>query len=606
MKSTTSLIFLTTVVMATITLSVGQMANVAVAEGGNATFTCDFVFEGVEPGFDYEIVWEAEGKLTASTRIAKYTSATNEGFEYKHELTKKGKLIPSGNQLTIVGARLADNDLMSTITCVVETGTQSQTHVATYTVYKLASLEVAAAQLSKSDGVYEASDGDSKLIGTCTSGYAFPQPVVEFYRDGSLIEKLNKTAEDLEGFFGFARDGIEQQGEYGQVNMKRDLFMILSEEDDKTEISCRITTTYEDISDTIEVPMGQIRITHPVSKVTITAPEGPYKEGDVVTFKCEHNGYPESFVQKFGVGETVNTSPEVDITMTSDMDGDYVMCSAATQTQDEPASNTFPLTVQYNKAVMVSGAGEAKIGTTVTLECSSNSKPASMYTWKKDEMVVGTGATYTIESAMFDSAGSYVCVSKNAASETMSVAHQLNVNGIELRSAVSEKVATEEIAETGITMTCSAESSAKPTFVWMKKGEGEATAVEWSETLMVESADDGRMHSQTVSIKDVNSAYSMMQFTCTVSLDDDSHTSTFEIGEIKESGGPAGIIVAILVILLIIVIIIGVLYYKGIICKKDGKSGDETADDIEVDIRKDDDVESGAIEGDKLLENGDN
>jgi len=55
-------------------------------------------------------------------------------------------------------------------------------------------------------------------------------------------------------------------------------------------------------------------------------------------------------------------------------------------------------------------------------------------------------------------------------------------------------------------------------------------------------------------------------------------------------------------VILLIAVIIGFMYYKGMICKSEGKGGDETADDINVEMRNDADVEAGEAEKEKLVE----
>jgi len=579
------------------------MEDVVVEVGQNATFVCKM---DTDPD-SYDIKWWKEGEDRFV--LLKYSSEDGSISEFENQFKGQNRFLAKENTLTILNAALGDNELLPKITCDVEAkfGTAINQASASAKLGVALFPKAPIGSTSNKAGVYKPGLGQN--VGECRSGNTFPVATVEFFKDGMIINHKVNNSED---FFGFESDTLIEDGPYGQKNVRRDLFMDLTEEDDNSVISCEITTTLGDKTNVQMVEIGTIRIEHPVSQVTVTPDaEGPYKDGDEVSFTCEHNGFPKSFIESFGVeGMDSNLDSPKTIKMTSDLDGKMVTCNAKLPNQEPAVGASVTLAVQFNKMVEVAPAAEGAVnyGDSVTLKCSSTSNPAPSYKWIKDgaDIEGANGATLTLDGVNFMTNGAYVCETKNVAGAAQSPAHDIAVNGLVLESSASKDVPTEDVEQ--LEMTCSVKASAKPSFAWTQSTEEGDKAVEASEMLTISDvANDGNMYSQTLTIKEVAASYSLATFNCKAMLEGSPDVMAgFSVGEIKESGSIAGIIVAILVILLILVIIIGFLYYKGIICKKEGKSGEETADDIEVEIRKDGDVESGAVEGEKLLENGDN
>jgi len=584
------------------------MEDVVVEEGQNATFVCNMV--GDDPD-SYEIKWWQEIDSDDRNVLVKYVSKDDTAIEFENNFKGQNRFIAKGNELTILKAVLGDNELLPKISCDVEAivGTSNNQASATATFGVVLFPTKPQGSISNRAGIFKV--GDNQNVGECRSGNTYPAATIEFFKNGVVIN--HQSTDNINGdFFGFESDTFTEEGPFGQKTVRRDLFMDLTEEDDNAKISCQIITELGDVKDVKTIEVGTIRIEHQVSKVSVSADsEGPYKDGDEVTFTCTHNGYPSSYIANFGVegmGENVD-SPKT-VKMTPDLNGKTLSCGAAIDGQDPPVTDSITLEVQFNTDVKVAQdkKGAVKYGDSVTLTCSSNTNPAASYKWLKngEEIAEKTAATLTLDGVDFMTNGDYVCETSNVVGSAKSDPHSIAVQGLVLDSAASKDVPTENVEK--LEMTCSVKASGQPSFAWTQTTEEGDKDVEASEMLMIgETKNAGNMYSQTLTIKEVAAAYSLAMFKCKAMLDgSEDVVSDFSVGEIKESGSIAGIIVAILVILLILVIIIGFLYYKGIICKKDGKSGEETADDIEVEIRKDDDVESGAVEGEKLLENGDN
>lgn len=576
------------------------VGDVITKVGDDIHFMCSFENPNNE---NFELVWYTTAN-DGRQGIFKYTkNDPSQTFKYDApELNDRTiESADDGMGLIIKGAKLTDNEFFKTVECSTEVGRKSDSGSANLLVVSYPPQKGNKAPRADLSNGGRFTEGN-KNIGSCSTGYGYPQPTLEFLKDGAVVESETDGGDG--DYFGFESSDIDEVDEDGSVRTKRDLFLNLGENDDKSVIACRITTGKGDFVDVQVIKMGEIRVEHEVSKVAITASKaGPYVEGDSVQFNCSHNGFPESYIESFGLSsDLTESSPSRTIVMSSDLDQQAVICKAKIPQQASAVVKDYLLDVNFNKDVVVSGATTVKLGEKVDLKCASAAKPEATLIWRKDGSEVEGGATLTLDSADFSSRGTYTCESVNSVGSAVSSEHALDVTGLKLTSKSAQDVATTDL-EAGIKMTCKAEASGKPTFAWSQMGEKKAAAVEEGEKLMIESTEEGTMYSSTLTVKEATAALSMAKFMCDVSLGADSQTATFTLGEIKEKSSSAGIIVGILVLILIILIVLALLYYKGIICKKEGKSGEETADDIEVEIRKDEDVESGAVEGEKLLEN---
>jgi len=360
---------------------------------------------------------------------------------------------------------------------------------------------------------------------------------------------------------------------------------------DNSIISCQISA--EGLETKIH-DIGTMRVNHEVSEVFINKVEEAYSEGDVANVECSSNGYPGAQITNFGIDGAAGTDKELTFTVTSDMNGKTLSCSAKLEVgQETPVSATKTLVVNFNKDVQVSGANAVEVLSDVNLHCTSAANPPATYSWKKGDASVGEGETLTLSKVEFEAAGDYVCVSKSL-TEVSSAPVSVSVSGMLLKSA-KQNVSTANVDENGVTMVCSAQASAAPTFVWTHGDAVQEGAV---------PASDGLMHTSTLTLspEQATPELSMAVFTCTATLGAKTESADFTLEVIEEKSSAAGIVIGILVVILLIAVIIGFMYYKGMICKSEGKGGDETADDINVEMRNDADVEAGEAEKEKLVE----
>ncbi len=76
----------------------------------------------------------------------------------------------------------------------------------------------------------------------------------------------------------------------------------------------------------------------------------------------------------------------------------------------------------------ISPSGEIMEGSSVTLNCSSDSNPPALnFSWFKVETTVGSGRIYSISKIRSDHSGEYKCKSRNEHGEKYSDTVTLNV-----------------------------------------------------------------------------------------------------------------------------------------------------------------------------------
>lgn len=558
-----------------------SVADVQVKLGEDAVFTCDF-----DQTDSYVISWFVINRDDKQTKLLKYTSDTDEAKEINKDVHDKREFVASGNTFTIKATQKEDNINFAKVQCEVESGTNSDIDAGSLTVV----YEGDVSGTMEKDGIFDVSSENEKLIvASCSAANFYPKPVIKFLINGNEPVKENKSP-DL--FTGFLTDlSNEYENADGSWTFSDQFSIEVNASLDNSNISCQVSA---DGLKTQELHLGLMRVNHEVSQVFIDDVEATYTEGDVATVKCRSNGYPNAIITNFGVDGAEGADSELSFTVTSDMNGKTLSCSAKLAVgQETPVSTTMPLVVNYNKDVVVSGADAVEVLSDVNLSCTSAANPAATYSWKKGGADVGEGETLTIPGAKFEDAGDYVCVSKSL-TEVSSAPVSVSVSGMVLASK-KQNVSTADVDEKGVTMVCSAQASEAPTFVWTRGEEVQDGA---------KATSDGLTHTSTLTLTpdQATPELSLAVFTCTATLGAKSQSADFTLEVIEEKSSAAGVVIGILVVILLIAVIIGFMYYKGMICKSEGKGGDETADDINVEMRNDADVEAGEAEKEKLVE----
>jgi len=556
-----------------------SVADVQVKLGEDATFICDF-----DHTESYVISWFVINRDGEPTKLLKYTSDTDEATKINKDVHDKREFVASGDTFTIKATQKEDNINFAKVQCEVESGTNSDIDAGSLTVI----YDGTVSGIMEKRGIFDVSD-QKVLVATCVATNYYPKPSIKFLINGKEPVKEEKDADLFTEFLTDLTTTLDNDD--GSVTFSDQFSIKIDASLDNSQISCQVLA---DGFETQEHQFGLMRVNHEVSQVFIDDVEEAYTEGDVATVKCRSNGYPKPMITNFGVDGGVGADSELSFTVTSDMNGKSLSCSAKLEVgQETPVSATKSLVVNYNKDVVVSGADAVEVLSDINLSCTSAANPAATYSWKKGDEDVGEGETLTISEAKFGDAGDYVCVSKSL-NEVSSAPVSVSVSGMVL-SSMNQNASTADADEKGVTMVCSAQASEAPTFVWTHAGAVKEGA---------EAASDGLTHTSTLTLtpEQATPELSLAMFTCTATLGEKSESADFTLEVIEEKSSSAGIVIGILVVILLIAVIIGFMYYKGMICKSEGKGGDETADDINVEMRNDADVEAGEAEKEKLVE----
>ncbi|KAK2817453.1 hypothetical protein Q5P01_025644 [Channa striata] len=148
--------------------------------------------------------------------------------------------------------------------------------------------------------------------------------------------------------------------------------------------------------------------------------------------------------------------------------GDY--SCAVKGHENFPSPSLYPPKVP---SVSVSPSAEIVEGRSVTLTCSSNSKPAANYTWYKENepMHQGLDGIYQFTSISSEDRGIYYCKSENKFGWINSSSLLINVLYSPKVPSVSVSPSAEIVEGSSVTLTCSSDSNPAANYTWYKENE---------------------------------------------------------------------------------------------------------------------------------------
>lgn len=542
-----------------------MLQNVTAEVGSDAVIPCIYETVGLE-GMTPTIRWYAQQE---SSRPRLYVFVQGEeGSTFKGKGITRNLTIGMDGSLIIPQVTLADNDEFSKLVCEVDFASGGQAEgPLTFGVYSFPTTE----PVTSSDLIEFESSVEKVIVGSCESGSGYPEPVITFYKGD---EKVNEGG--AEDFLNVFNSGIIKTSETdGTTSVKKTLSIPLSKADDNVQFYCVVTTTMGSESKMQNATMPLFRVKYPTDKVTVMSDSNMVEIGDTIMLTCEGNGYPEPSITSFNEG----TSSTISVTVTKEDNNRVIECTATNPTS-VPVTGSYTINVNYLDTPMITGREIVKLGAAFELSCASSGNPqVSSIMWKKNGQDYSESNPINVASAAFSDQGLYQCVATNG-DKTATQEIEVTVNGLSVdnKEEIFESIDSGNTAE----MICVAEANPAPSFVWARVGSEE----EVTEAILTQT---GMTYTSTLTVGPLDKTFSNVKYICTVSADGETVEKSFTLPEILDkSGSPtAGIIIGILVALLVVAIIIAVLYNKGIICNK-GEKGDENAEDIAVEINKDD------------------
>ncbi|XP_059410829.1 B-cell receptor CD22-like isoform X2 [Carassius carassius] len=150
--------------------------------------------------------------------------------------------------------------------------------------------------------------------------------------------------------------------------------------------------------------------------VSIISPSGVIVEGDSVTLICSSDSNPPAEISWFKGRMIVASGRIYSISNISSNQSREYSCKSRNK-HGEKDSDTLMLNVTYsptNVMVSISPSAEIVEGDSVTMICSSDSKPPAVnFSWFKGGTFVGSGRIYNISNISSDHSGEYKCKSIN-------------------------------------------------------------------------------------------------------------------------------------------------------------------------------------------------
>ncbi|XP_064160096.1 myelin-associated glycoprotein-like isoform X5 [Anguilla rostrata] len=222
----------------------------------------------------------------------------------------------------------------------------------------------------------------------------------------------------------------------------------------------------------------QLEVDYPPKNTSVSvSPSGSVLEGSSVTLTCSSNANPA--VQNYTWYKvngtemnTVGTGQNLTFNVTESSGSEQYYCEA--QNKHGKENSTVQLEVYYppkNTSVSNSLSGSVLAGSSVTLTCSSNAKPAVQnYTWYKvngTEMnTVGTGQNLTFNVTESSGSEQYYCEAQNEHGKDNSANVQLNV--IYMPQISGSGSCSRTAAE--ISCSCESRGNPSPSMEWRVSG----------------------------------------------------------------------------------------------------------------------------------------
>ncbi|XP_049900741.1 hemicentin-2-like [Epinephelus moara] len=250
-----------------------------------------------------------------------------------------------------------------------------------------------------------------------------------------------------------------------------------------------------------------------LSPVSVS-PSAEIVEGSSVTLTCSSDANPAATYTwcKNGNLRRLSEEPQLVFSSIQSSDSGRYYCTA----QNELGTSTprsISINVKYApklSPVSVSPSAEIVEGSSVTLTCSSDAKPAAKYTWYKKNRNPGLSPskqTWNIQSSRnqlklvlrsirSSDSGQYFCVAENELGKASSQSIFINVKYAPKLPSVSARPSRDVKESSSVTLTCSSDANPAANYTWYKKnGNGKPLSEEPQLVFSsIQSSDSGRYY----------------------------------------------------------------------------------------------------------------
>ncbi|XP_062865651.1 uncharacterized protein LOC134328490 [Trichomycterus rosablanca] len=237
--------------------------------------------------------------------------------------------------------------------------------------------------------------------------------------------------------------------------------------DDGGEYKCRVWNEHGGQESSII----DIDVHYPPKNVSVSvSPSGEIMENSSVTLTCSSDAKPAaSYYWYKGKDHKASEQKFIIPEIRSDDGGEY-KCRVWNEHgyQDSTAVNIDVHYPPRNVSVSVSPSGVITEGSSVTLTCSSDAKPAASYHWFKGTSYKATGETFIIHKIRSDDGGEYKCRARNEHGGQDSSIVDIDVHYPPKNVSVSVSPSGVIMENKSVTLTCSSDAKPAAWYHWYK------------------------------------------------------------------------------------------------------------------------------------------
>ncbi|XP_038817547.1 cell surface glycoprotein MUC18-like isoform X4 [Salvelinus namaycush] len=416
-------------------------------------------------------------------------------------------------------------------------------------------------------GISVSNENPSKM-GSCEAKNGYPRPNITWYRDQSSLQNTPGEVSVVT---------LVTKVSSGLYTVQSDLHLNVVKEDKDSFFYCEVSYLVPGGTKMTESNKINITVYYPTTSldVWVESPKGSVKEGDTVEVHCRADGNPQPPFTFMHNMEELKSEPNVlvlkDVTRQSN--GNITCTALDLDTYEETLGQTELFVDYLDPAVLipkdthVMAQGEELMAT-----CNALSSLPTHTVWFKKGKKVAEGHTLTLKDAVFDMAGTYVCVVKVPSLEGLETTGSLRVfvqGRPEIKKSADpvQEVSPEKTQK----LSCHARGYPTPVITWSSSDKSQVLKLSQRET------EDEVLSVVSVKVTSDITAY------CNASNEHGTVSVSFSLKAIVQTTSSAlsttegsGVVIAVIIICILLLAILGsvlyFLYKKGKLpCGRSGK-----------------------------------
>ncbi|KAM9443200.1 cell surface glycoprotein MUC18-like isoform 4-T4 [Salvelinus alpinus] len=385
------------------TVQVNMEDRVEVFLGDTAQITCMFT---VSDSPDNVIIqWYMITKTNVRLRIY-YGNSTMQVVDRGGQFTDKISVNGMGNSSEVV-LTIRDVKLEDELEFICQVNEMSAGSEEGRTMLKVFAPPDRPIITGEESGISVSNENPSKM-GSCEAKNGYPRPSITWYRDQSSLQNTPGEVSVVT---------LVTKESSGLYTVQSDLHLNVVKEDKDSFFYCEVSYLVPGGTKMTETNKINITVYYPTTSldVWVESPKGSVKEGDTVEVHCHADGNPQPPFTFMHNMEELKSEPNVlvlkDVTRQSN--GNITCTALDLDTYDEILGQTELFVDYLDPAVLipkdthVMAQGEELMAT-----CNALSSLPTHTVWFKKGKKVAEGHTLTLKDAVFDMAGTYVCVVK--------------------------------------------------------------------------------------------------------------------------------------------------------------------------------------------------